>query len=362
MSITTKETFLKEYAKPGSPIAFASPALIYHYYGKQIPLTLIEEWLKGTDSYTLHKQPKFPRPRNPTFAYRKRYQFQIDLIDLGNLAEQNDSNRYLLTAIDIFTRFTFVEPLKNKMAKTFMEGFESIMKRAKQFPRRILADKGAEIKNKLFQAYCKNNNILLLHSNNFVHAPFVERFNRTLKNLLFRYMTHENTDRYIDALPFLVHTYNNRKHRMIGMSPAEAELPGRTYHIRRKQELVYSKIKRTKPKYKIGQTVRISIMKGKFDRGFTPQFKEEIFKIKSISTRLPKPTYELETLEQDETLEGNFYESELTPVDEPEVFAIEKILRTKKDKKTGEKMALIKWKGYKNPSWTYEKDIVDMPQ
>ena len=79
---------------------------------------------------------------------------------------------------------------------------------------------------------------------------------------------------------------------MIGMSPAEAELPGRTYRIRRKQELHYSKIKRKKPKYKIGQTVRISIMKGKFDRGFTPQFKEEIFKIKSISTRLPKPTYE----------------------------------------------------------------------
>ena len=62
-----------------------------------------------------------------------------------------------------------------------MEGFESIMKRAKQFPHRIFADKGEEIKNKLFQAYCKNNNILLLHSNNFVHTPFVERFNRTLK-------------------------------------------------------------------------------------------------------------------------------------------------------------------------------------
>ena len=57
-------------------------------------------------------------------------------------------------------------------------------------------------------------------------------------------MTHKNTDRYIDALPFLVHTYNNRKHRMIGISPAEAELPARTYHIRRKQELHYSKIKR----------------------------------------------------------------------------------------------------------------------
>ena len=120
-----------------------------------------------------------------------------------------------------------------------MEGFESIMNRAKQFRVGILADKGAEIKNKLFQAYCKNNNILLLHSNNFMHAPFVERFNRTLKNLMFKYMTHENTDRYIDALPFLVHTYNNHKHRMIGMTPAEAELPGWTYHIRRIQELHY---------------------------------------------------------------------------------------------------------------------------
>ena len=134
-------------------MAFASPVLIYYYYGKKIPLTMIEEWLKGTDSYTPHKQPKFPRPRKPTFAYQKWYQFQIDLIDLGNLIEENDGNRYLLTAIDIFTRFAFGEPLKNKTAKTFMEGFESTIKRAKRFPRRILADKGADIKNKLFQAY-----------------------------------------------------------------------------------------------------------------------------------------------------------------------------------------------------------------
>ena len=56
-------------------------------------------------------------------------------------------------------------------------------------------------------------------------------------------MTHENTDRYIDALPFLVHTYNNRKHRMIGMSPIEAELPGWTYHIRRNRNCIIQKLK-----------------------------------------------------------------------------------------------------------------------
>ena len=64
-----------------------------------------------------------------------------------------------------------------------MEGFESIMKRAKQFPLKILVDKGTEIKNKFFKPTAKTPNTLLLHSNNFVHALFVERFNRTLKNL-----------------------------------------------------------------------------------------------------------------------------------------------------------------------------------
>ena len=329
----TKEIFYKDYVSPKSPIAFASPGLIYQYYDKQIPLTKIQKWLKGIDAYTLHKQPKLPRPRNPTYAYFKRYQFQIDLIELGHLSESNDDVKYLLSAIDIFTRFAFVEPLKNKTAQSFMSGFKSIVERAGKFPKRILADKGGEIKNRIFKDYCKQNNILLIHSENLNHAPFIERFNRTLKNLMFKYMTHYETDRYIDVLSLLVYSYNHRKHRMIGMTPAEAENPGQTRAVRRMQEKRYAKVKRIKPRLSIGQAVRISKFKDHFDRGFTPQFQEEIYKIKSISTRLPIPTYELQTLDEDETLIGNFYANELTKVDVPETFTIEKILKRKKDKK-----------------------------
>ena len=354
-----KNLFLKKYTTPGSPIAFASPGLIFHYFNKEIPLKTIKNWLKNIDAYTLHKQAKLPKPRNPTYVYFKRYQFQIDLIDLSHLAAYNDQYRYLLTVIDIFTRYAFVEPLLNKTATSFMQGFISIMQRAKSFPRRILSDKGAEIKNKIFQAYCRENNIKLIYSNNLTHAPFIERFNRTLKNLMFRYMTHNETNRYIDTLPFLVSTYNNRKHRMIGMSPEQAEKPGQTYAIRRKQEKYYSQVKRTKPKYSVGETVRISKFKGHFDRGFTQQYQEEIYRIKSISTRLPYPTYELETFDGDEILEGNFYANEITPVDEPELFVIEKILNKKTDRKTRKKMVLVKWRGYKNLSWIPEKDVVD---
>ena len=134
--------------------------------------------MHGLDSYTLHKQAKSARPRNPTYAYYKRYQFQIDLIELSNsLSSANDDYRYLLTAIDIFTRYAFVEALKNKKASTFLEGFKRIAKKAVTLPRRILADRGSEIKNKSFTDYCRQNKIKLLHSVNYVHAPFVERFN-----------------------------------------------------------------------------------------------------------------------------------------------------------------------------------------
>ena len=90
--------------------------------------------MHGLDSYTLHKQAKSARPRNPTYAYYKRYQFQIDLMELSDsVSSVNDNYRYLLTAIDIFTRFAFVEPLKIKKPPLFLEGFKRIAKKAVTF-------------------------------------------------------------------------------------------------------------------------------------------------------------------------------------------------------------------------------------
>ena len=356
----TKDEFIKTYTSPGSPLAFSSPYRAYNYYNGQIPLKTIKNWMHGLDTYTLHKQARKPKPRNPTYAYYKRYQFQIDLIELGQLSVANDGYRYLLTVIDIFTRFAFVEPLKNKTAPVFLEGFKAIMERAKQFPQKILADRGSEIKNKLFKEYCRQNDVILLHSDNFVHAPFVERFNRTLKNLMYRYMTAKETDRFIDVLQLLVDTYNSRRHRMIGMSPAEAERVENAPLIRQRQEKRYAKRRRQPPRFKEGQTVRVSKMKGQFDKGFDDQFLEEIYKIKRVYTRLPIPTYELETLDGDETIEGNFYGNELTLAEAPEIFKIEKILRKQKDKRSGKKLVLVKWKGYRNPSWIPEEDVMDL--
>ena len=356
----TKQEFINAYTSPGSPFAFSSPYRVYNHFEGAIPLKIIKDWMHGLDVYTLHREPRKPNPRNPTFVYYKRYQFQIDLIEIHQFAESNDNYRYLITAIDIFTRFAFVQPLKDKTANVFLDGFKAIMKKAKVFPEKILADRGSEIKNKLFKKYCTQNNVILLHSDNFVHAPFIERFNRTLKSLMYKYMTANETDRFIDVLQLLVKTYNNRIHRMIGMTPAQAEKDENAHLIREKQEKVYAKRKRRAPRFKKGQTVRVSKLKGQFDRGFNQQFLEEIYKIKKVFTRLPIPTYELETLDGDEIIEGNFYGNELTLAKAPEIFKIEKILKRKKDKNSRKKLVLVKWQGYRNPSWIPENDVIKL--
>ena len=133
--------------------------------------------MHGLDSYTLHKQAKPVGQRNPTYCYYKRYKFQIDLIELtGSVSRVNDNYRYLLTVIDIFTWYALVEPLKNKKASTFLEGFKCIAKKAVTLPQRILSDRSTEIRNKSFADYCRQKKIKLLHSDNYIHAPFVERF------------------------------------------------------------------------------------------------------------------------------------------------------------------------------------------
>jgi hypothetical protein len=101
--------------------------------------------------------------------------------------------------------------------------------------------------------------------------------------------------------------------------------------------------------------VRISISKDKFSRGFQPHFNEEIFKIKTVSTKLPIPTYTLSNYNANETIEGEFYEFELTRVIK-EVFEIEKVVKTKKQK--NKRFLLVKWKGYKNLEWIPEDDLV----
>jgi len=355
--IENAEQDLKEnYKNAGHPIAFSGINQIYNYYRGALTISQIREILSGIESYTLHRE-YHKGVRNTTHAYFKRYQFQMDLVEIQDLSEHNDGVRYLLNVIDIFTRYAFVRPLLNKKAPTVLKAFKSILEEAGQKPLMVVMDKGTEFSNELFTNFCRQNKIKLVNPQASTHAAFVERFNRTLQTIIYKFMTENETNRFIDQLQDLVLSYNKRKHRMIGMSPNDAEIFDANHLkinlISKKRE---EKIKRTLPKLKLNTYVRIAKQKGKFSRSYNEQSNQEIFKIYKISTSKKIPLYYLETYNGNEKISGGFYSFELTPV-KTAVFRVEKVLKKRKYK--GKNQLFVKWKGFSNDynEWINQSDV-----
>ena len=179
-----------------------------------------------------------------------------------------------------------------------------------------------------------------------------ERWNRTIKNKMWKRFTIYNSTKYLDILPKLVEEYNNTKHRSIGMTPVEASKKkneGEVYLS------LYGKMKRTvsKPKFKVGDKVRMSKYKRPvFDKGYTPNWTEEIFTVDRIFYTNPI-TCKIKD-ELGEEIRGAFYEQELQKAIQ-DVYRIEKVIR--RGARKGK--ALVKWSGYpeKFNSWVNLKDL-----
>lgn len=305
------------------------------------------EWLMGEESYTLHKQSKTRFRRRRTYAKGINELWQADLVDLNLLSNENDSQRYLLTCIDVFSKYARVEPLKNKSGPTLTTAFTKMIE--KQQCKLLQTDKGTEFLNASFQKLLKERNIRhYTTENDDIKAAVVERFNRTLKTVMWRYLSHTSNGRYIDVLPQLVSSYNNTYHSSIKMTPSEVNAQNESVVRRR---LYPSKNLHIKWKYNIGQAVRMKQTKRTFKKGYEASWTEEIFTIHSLYPSDP-PTYILKDL-AGEVIKGKFYEQEIQPITRKpeEIFVIEKVLKTRRRGKRTE--YFVKWRNYpeKFNSW-----------
>ena len=170
-----------------------------------------------------------------------------------------------------------------------------------------------------------------------------ERFIRTLKTKIYKYMTSVSRNVYIHKLDDIVGAYNNTYHRTIKMKPADVK--NNTYIDFKKE------INDKDPKFKVGDHVRISKYKNIFAKGYTPNWSEEVFVIKKVKNTVPW-TYVINDLNGEE-ITGTFYEKELQKTNQQE-FRIEKVVKRKGDK------LYVKWKGYDSSfnSWIDKKEIV----
>ena len=352
--ISTKEDALqdleRQYKTPGAALYMSGITNIKKYYKKLLSEDEIRDFLARSRTYTTHysfKPPKY----NPYFCRKLRYQFQLDLTEISKMSQYNDGFRYILLCIDIFSRKLWTRLLKSKTANEVLTNFKSILKESGK-PDTINSDQGAEWTNKAMLRFCKEQGIEIRHPFTQGHSPFVERVGLTIQNLIYKFITANMNYRFVDNLDDLVQTYNSRRHRSTGLTPNEGEMPINHLKIRMKNEEYYSKIKKTKKiRFKINDLVRISRLEPKFGRGYDKSAPEEIFRIIKIITKFPRVMYEIASLDGDETIIGRFYQEQITRVKSQNEFVIEEVLKEKRGK------VLVKWLGYKNPSWIRKKNM-----
>ena len=259
-------------------------------------------------------------------------------MDISSLARFNKGYKFLLTCIDVFSKFAWVVPLKNKTSESLVNSFQSILNTSRS-PEKLQTDKGTEFLNHDFQSFLKERNIHFFTTNSELKASVVERFNHTLKTRMWKYFTAKNNRVYIDILQDIVHGYNNSYHRSIGQSPASVSLLN-VGQVRRK---LYSN-SWTKPgrkfKFKLGDQVRISKSRRTFKKSYLPSWTQEIFTVTKIIPRVP-PVYRLRDYAKDD-IKGVFYAEEMHKSDD--IYKIEKILAEKKE--NGKVEVLVKWLGY----------------
>ena len=237
--------------------------------------------------------------------------------------------------IDVFSKYGWIRGLKDKKTETVSKAFDDIFK-SKRKPNMLWTDKGSEFISKHFKEFLKREGIKLYHTENEEKSSVVERWNKTMKNRMWKMFTVNNNTVYWDKRDKLVNDYNNSRHSSVKMNPVEASKKKNESKVWTNLygDLIY--LKPGKPKFAVGDKVRISKDKRKvFDKGYTPNWTEEIFVIDKVLATKPV-TYSIVDLTGEE-IKGSFYGKELQKAKQ-QTFRIEKVIRRDNKKK----MALVK--------------------
>src|SRR5208282_6091673 len=168
----------RQYVTPKHPLAFSSPSTIHESYkrdfNRHIPIHRLTDALSSVDSYTLHREYKKPKTRNPFFIYALRDQIQTDLIDMSSLAPNNDNVKFLLAVIDCFSKKAWIEPMENKNAITTLRVLQKVINNMEPKPKTILFDHGREFINVKVTQYLEENNIKIILPSSETKAAFAE--------------------------------------------------------------------------------------------------------------------------------------------------------------------------------------------
>ena len=317
------------YYNPQNSVAFSGFSRLYKFVKNNninITKSQIKKWLRQQETYSLHKPAKRPQTTSIQVSFPDE-QWSADLMDMSEFSQENDGIKFVLLVVDTFTKFMWAVALKNKSSKSVSEAFQQIFSLGRK-PKRIRSDKGQEFRGKATQSVMDKNNIVQLFAQNEQKASISERAIKTIKSKIYRYFTHKNSFRYVDVLQDLVNGYNMSTHRSTGFKPKDISEKN-AEDVRISSFLKTKRLPKTfRYRFKVGDKVRITYLKRKFNREYDHKWTGEVFTVTNRFKRQGVPIYQVSDY-NNESITGSFYsnELELAENDPDKLFKIEKVLK-----------------------------------
>ena len=209
----------------------------------------------------------------------------------------NRGVKYLLAVIDVFSKYGWLIPLKDKTGKSVASVLKTIFKERKL--EKMWVDKGKEFYNKDVKDL-----IELSSTENEEKSSVVERWIRMTKEKMWKYFTANSMNVYMNALSDLIRQYNNTRYS-IKMTQVEASKKENELRVWRNLYPEHLEIHDINPKFSVRDKVRISKKKKNFEKGYTTRWTEEIFTIVEVKRTSPV-TYKIAYLNGEE-IQGTFY-------------------------------------------------------
>jgi hypothetical protein len=295
---------------------------------------VVQDFLNNQESYQMHKPVIKQKTVKPIITGHPNQRYQIDLVDMSAYAYWNGGYHFLLTIVDLFSKRAWVYALKNKTAAGVNTKIKHLLEHG-NIPKVLQSDRGPE--------FLSLGPILAKYGTKHVMSqPYkptsqgaVESFNKTLKRLLFGWMTQYKTKKWIDILYNILDNYNNSKHTTTKQIPYKIHYKTNTAppaNFREIEDSVASNIKKTAQKMinsKVypgklakGVDVRISNWvnpnerkRKTFAKKYLPNWSREVYSIVSVSSGgFGREQY---TLKDDDgnRLTNKFYRDEIQPLD-----------------------------------------------
>uniref|UniRef100_A0A914I583 Integrase catalytic domain-containing protein n=1 Tax=Globodera rostochiensis TaxID=31243 RepID=A0A914I583_GLORO len=299
------------YNDPSSSAAFAGVNALWKEARKKIKDLRrkdVQNYLEGHRTYTLMRPRRVRFPRAKTVAAGFMTDVQVDLADFQTLARHNRGHRYLLVAIDVLSKRLFVRPLRNKRAEEMLEAFKRLIEQMPMAPHRIFSDKGTEFKNRLLKEYFEEQEIEKhepVHSS--VKASIAERAIRNVKQRLYRYFAQKENLNWVDVVQKIVDGINRAPSRVHGMRPIDINFQNAQQVWKR----MYGKqVGNKRQRFRKDEFVRMTREKGQFEKGYLPNYGDEILEVDEVLKKVRPVRYKLRD-DKGEKFKGSFYEQEL---------------------------------------------------